>query len=53
MDRGSINSFQINERFGGRGDLNARPLAHKAVSGLARKCPIFNGFYFNQMWPPC
>jgi hypothetical protein len=37
--------------WSGRGDLNARPPAPKAVSGLARKCPIFNGFCFNKMWP--
>ena len=39
--------------WSGRGDLNARPPAPKADSGLARKGPIFSSFYFNEMRPTC
>jgi hypothetical protein len=44
-------SLKIKGIWSGRGDLNARPPAPKADSGLMRKCPIFNGFYFNEMRP--
>jgi hypothetical protein len=39
--------------WSGRGDLNARPPAPKAVSGLPRKCPIFKYLRFNEMRVAC
>jgi hypothetical protein len=37
----------------GRGDLNARPPAPKAVFGMVGKRPIFNCFGFKQMRRAC
>ena len=41
------------EVWSGRGDLNARPPAPKAVSGLLRRCLVFNYLRFNEIRPTC
>jgi hypothetical protein len=41
------------EEWSGRGDLNARPPAPKADSGLPEKRPVFKAFCFKQLWGSC
>ncbi|MGA2038250.1 MAG: hypothetical protein ABSH42_03145 [Bryobacteraceae bacterium] len=50
---GDVSEKLPHEVWSGRGDLNARPPAPKAISGPGRKWPILNSLTFNQMAPAC
>src|ERR1035441_9891382 len=51
--KANITNKSVTYEWSGRPDSNWRPPAPKAVSGLSRKCPIFNCLRFKQMARTC
>jgi hypothetical protein len=45
----NVANKSVTYEWSGRGDLNARPPAPKAVFGMARKLPVFKCFGFRRI----
>jgi hypothetical protein len=53
LAEGKYCNKSLPHEWSGRGDLNARPPAPKAVVGLGQKQPVFKYLRFYEMAPAC